>query len=126
MIELYISSEVQTSPQEIATKLAEQDVECQITPNYSANKGRQLEEGYQIKIFQMDEAKEFKEKVWNTLQPWLNLTCAFVKVENKYMGCVLNWPTVFVKSNCPIRQSDLQELNKDLPDNLPECQHKHF
>jgi len=126
MIELYISSEVQTSPQEIATKLAEKDVECQITPNYSANKGRQLEEGYQIKIFQMDEGKEFKEKVWNTLQPWLNLTCAFVKVENKYMGCVLNWPTVFVKSNCPIRQSDLQELNKDLPDNPPECQHKHF
>ena len=42
MIELWISSEVETSAKEIASKLAEQDVECQIIPNYSANKGGQL------------------------------------------------------------------------------------
>ena len=110
MIELYISSEIATSIQEIAAKMAEQNVECQITSNYSSNKGKQLEAGYYIKIFQMEEGLEFKDKVWNVLQPWLNLTCAFVRVENKYMGCVLNWPTVFVKSNCPIRQSDEKDL----------------
>ena len=109
MIELWISSEVETSAKEIATKLSLQDVECQVTPNYSANKDRQLEDGYHIKIFQMDEGLEFKDKVWNVLQPWLNLKCAFVKVENKYMGCVLNWPTVFTKTNCPVRQSDEED-----------------
>ncbi len=113
MIELWISSEVETSAQEIATKLAEQDVECQIIPNYSANKGGQLETGYHIKIFEMVEGTEFKDKVWSVLQPWLKLTCAFVKVENKYMGCVLNWPTVFAKSNCPIRQLDQEETESN-------------
>ena len=27
---------------------------------------------------------------------------AFIQYKNEYMGCILNWPGVFTKSNCTI------------------------
>ena len=36
-----------------------------------------------------------------SLKNKFDLTCGHVVVGKEYMGCVLNWPGVFVKSNCP-------------------------
>ena len=54
-----------------------------------------------VKFFNLKD-EDFKEKVWNILQPKLNLECAYVKVEERYMGCIYNWPKVFTESNCKL------------------------
>ena len=41
--------------------------------------------------------KKILKKVWKSLQSLLDVQCAHVKDENKYEGCVMNWPNVFVK-----------------------------
>ena len=101
MIELYISSSIKIKRKIILQKLIEKGVECNITKNLSSvqNKCLDLEYGYYIKIFNVDE-KTFIDKVWNQIQPLLKLECAYVKYSDKYMGCVMNWPNVFVKSKC--------------------------
>jgi hypothetical protein len=102
MIELYISSHKSTSRLELAKLL--QHTECQITDNYSSvicpgQTQNVIEQGYYIKFFDI-KPDDFKEKVWNIIQPILELKCAYVKADSDYMGCVLNWPVVFTPSNC--------------------------
>ena len=102
MLTLYISSDIHTTPENIAKLLSNEGVECQVYQNYSSYKIKDScvpEVGYKIKIFDIDKS-DFKDKVWNIIQTSLNLKCAFVKYRDEYRGCVLNWPNVFTKSNC--------------------------
>jgi hypothetical protein len=102
MIELYISSPILTSSLAITQKLATNNIECQVYENYSTICNKTVEPGYYIKIFDVLPG-EFKRKVWNKLAKEMNLKCAYVITE-EYKGCVLNWPNVFVKSNCHVNR----------------------
>ena len=95
-IDLYVSSTVHTSARKISELLT---VQCQITNNISRTKSGSLEQGYHIKLIDFDRAN-FKREVWEPLKDLLGIKCAFVKDEDYYMGCVLNWPSVFVRSRC--------------------------
>jgi hypothetical protein len=104
MIELYISVEnTLITSKDITELLSSNNVECQITENYSSCKCNKLakpsvEKGFYIKIFNLNPIV-FKEKVWDILKLVLSMSCAFVECE-EYKGCVLNWPGVFRDSMC--------------------------
>ncbi len=103
MIELYFSTETATTPYEIALLLANNNVECQVYNNYSSSRNcnkMTLEPGYYVKLFNLND-RDFKKNVWNIIQPLFHLECAYVKANDTYMGCLLNWPGVFTPSNCP-------------------------
>ena len=106
-IDLYVSSPVPTSTRELAKLLR---VECQISENTSVVKDGTVETGYHIKLIDFN-SKEFKERIWRPLKKLLRIRCAFVKEEDQYMGCVLNWPSVFVKSCCAATPDDGFSLN---------------
>lgn len=104
MITLNISTSTQHKKQDLYKIFVDGCIECQITPTASSVKSKdkdnyKLEKGYCIKIFDFDR-REFKTKIWEPLAKLLNLQCAFVIEDNEYMGCIQNWPNVFVKSNC--------------------------
>lgn len=103
MIELFISSPILIEATTILKVLMIYGVECNITTNISSVPNEcanfTLEYGFHLKLFNINESN-FKKKVWNLLQPILKLKCAYVRHEHKYMGCVLNWPGVFVKTQC--------------------------
>lgn len=106
LIELYISTHVETTPKKITEILSQHKVECQVTENFSSvrdlcslDSKMIVEHGFYIKIFNIPSIC-FKDRVWEILKPYLSISCAFVKYDNKYMGCVLNWPTIFRKSEC--------------------------
>mgnify|MGYP001287213543 CR=1 FL=1 len=96
-IHLYISTSLDVSLTEIASLLS--SVECQITQNISITKDHVKEIGFHIILIDFNSI-DFKEKVWKPLQKRLKLHCAFVRDEDRYTGCVLNWPGVFVESKC--------------------------
>lgn len=95
-IDLYVSSTVHTSARKIAELLS---VQCQITNNISRTKSDVIEQGYHIKLIDFDRSN-FKRDIWEPLKELLGIQCAFVKDDDYYMGCVLNWPSVFVRSRC--------------------------
>ena len=102
MIELYLSTNKNITSTEIIEELMKNHVECQIYNNISAiySCGESYKEnGFYLKLFNINE-KNFKKKVWKSLQLLLDVRCAHVKDANKYEGCVMNWPNVFVKSKC--------------------------
>tara|TARA_B110000114_G_C14848668_1_gene299718 strand:+ start:181 stop:501 length:321 start_codon:yes stop_codon:yes gene_type:complete len=102
MIELYLSTNKNIKSEEIIDELMKTKIECQIYNNISAinSCGESYKEnGFYLKLFNVTE-KNFKKKVWMSLQSLLDVHCAHVKYENKYEGCVMNWPNVFVKSKC--------------------------
>ena len=75
---------------------------CQLHKTYSnvlINNKIVQEVGYCIQIFEIDNAA-FKKKIWKPLKNLLNLTCAYVKKEGEYMGCILNWPGLFRPTIC--------------------------
>lgn len=117
MTTLWISTSVTTSEETIASALAEKLVESQVYKNISSitckDKGY-IEVGYKIVLLNV-EKEDFIDKVWNVLQPILNLKCAHIKYKKEYRGCIMNWPEVFVQSRC--------ELGK-LPDKKPIKLHK--
>jgi hypothetical protein len=96
-LHIYISSnECRTcSAKELINIIQKQ---CQITKNYNFTEKNSAEEGFHIKIFNIDNIEIIK--LWNLLKSRLNLKCAFVKKDNEYMGCILNWPNVFRQSAC--------------------------
>lgn len=104
MIELYVSTEnVLVTSKDLVELLAVNDVECQITDNYSSYRCNSLtkpvtEKGFYIKVFNLPVLL-FKKKVWEILKTCLSISCAFVECE-EYKGCVLNWPKVFRVSVC--------------------------
>jgi len=100
---LYISTSKRTSKKKIVAKLLKKNVYSQIYKNASSFIN-DVEDGYKIVILNVS-ATEFKRKVWRVLQPYLHLTCAFVKDKN-YRGCVLNWPGIFRKSACPSEKNN--------------------
>jgi len=130
MIDLYISSRVETSTRELAKIIK---TECQISENISVVKDGAIETGYHIRLIDFDR-KEFKKKIWEPLQELLKLQCAFVKEENQYMGCTRNWPSVFVQSQCAASPVDgeapcflkkcisLTEVPVTKPSSLVSCQ----
>ena len=65
------------------------------------NKKYKIENGLLIKLFDLS-TDDFKNIVWPYLKDKYKLNCAYVKYTDKYMGCILNWPNVFTKSNCQI------------------------
>lgn len=109
MIELYISTQQKITVKKIVQLFVEQEVKCFVIENFSScvdkcntsiKKNKMVaEKGFIINIFGLDTSL-FKEKIWNNIQPLLKLKCAFVKCD-EYMGCVMNWPNIFVNSNCP-------------------------
>ena len=106
MIELYITtSDVPSSTEEIVKLLYDNNVECQVMESCCSFKcgggteNLSLEKGYYINLFNVLSC-EFKEKVWEVLAPFLNLSCAYVKDEGRYVGCIKNWPCVFRGSDC--------------------------
>lgn len=110
MIELYISSKIEISSKEIINILSKKGVECLILENYSSCHKKctkstlkpdlTVEKGFILKIFNISPLL-FKVRVWNVLQPLLNLECAFVVCPDIYTGCIQNWPYVFRDSACP-------------------------
>ena len=106
MFVLYISSSSNVSITELAEKLHKQEVECMITQNFSVTP-ELIETGFEIKLFNL-EKENFKEKVWDLLQPLMDLKCAHVIFRDEYRGCVLNWPGIFDKNNCKWDQNKLE------------------
>jgi len=101
MITLNISTTVVHNKQDIYRLFIDGGVECQITKHISSvTKECTLERGYTIRIFNVRKP-QFKEKIWEPLVLLLQLKCGFVIEDNEYMGCVQNWPNVFVPSRCP-------------------------
>jgi hypothetical protein len=98
-MDLYISSRVETSEHAIVEALLETSTDSQIMKNSSSSRDGGVEIGYHIKLFEITESN-FKERVWNILQPMLSLECAFVD-SLYYRGCTSNWSPVFRKSSCP-------------------------
>lgn len=98
-MQLNISTDVPTSCEEIARALLNNGVQSQVSMNSSTHLDT-VEPGYCILLVDGVPEKEFKEKVWNVLQPMFNLCCAFVD-SPYYKGCVLNWPVAFRDSACP-------------------------
>jgi hypothetical protein len=104
MIELYLSTNKNITSDEIIDELMKNEVECQIYCNISSIHScdkTYKEKGFYLKLFNINE-KNFRKKVWNCLEPLLNIKCAHVKYEDKYMGCIMNWPDVFVKCKCEL------------------------
>ena len=103
MITLNISTAVVHNKHDIYKLFIDGGVECQITKNISTVNNNIteyiLEKGYTIKIFNFNRSN-FKEKIWEPLALLLQLQCGFVIEDNEYMGCVKNWPNVFVPSKC--------------------------
>ena len=102
MITLNISTSINHNINELLEFFKLSDIECQITTTSSIlkkNKKCIIETGYIIKFFVIDK-NDFKELVWKPLQQLLDLKCAFILVENEYMGCIKNCPNVFTKSHC--------------------------
>ena len=109
MIELYISTQEKITPQDLAQLFVEQEIKCLVIENFSScvnkcstsiKKNKMVaEKGFIINIFDLDTSL-FKSKIWDNIQPLLKLKCAFVKCD-EYMGCVMDWPNIFVISNCP-------------------------
>jgi hypothetical protein len=102
-MDLYISSRVETSEQAIVEALLRANTDSQIVKNSSSSRDGGVEIGYNIKLFEITE-NNFKERVWNILQPMLGLECGFVD-SLYYKGCTSNWSPVFRKSSCPTAQS---------------------
>ena len=104
MLTLNISSHIDIPETELTKLFADKKIACQVTkttnsvPN--ADGTYRVEKGYRLLIFDTDGAT-FRDTVWNDLKDKLALRCAFVKYRDSYMGCVMNWPGVFTKSNCP-------------------------
>ena len=67
MIELYVSTEnVLVTSKDLVELLAVNDVECQITDNYSLTEPA-TEKGFYIKVFNLPVLL-FKKKVWEILK----------------------------------------------------------
>ncbi len=109
MITLNISSSIDITLLELTSFFTNKKIKCQITTTTSSvpdNNGQyQVENGFRLLIFDLD-GHEFKKEIWEPLQKRLDLKCAFVKYRDDYMGCVLNWPGVFTKSNCPGKECE--------------------
>ncbi len=116
MITLNISSKIEISSQELAHFFAEKNIKARIinttssVPDETDQNKHIVEYGFSLLIFDID-GKTFKSQVWDPLQSKLNLKCAFVKYRDDYMGCVLNWPGVFVESKCPGKIDHFQNTN---------------
>ena len=98
---MYISSKdcQNVEIDEIVNKL---NVSCQVyrTFNSVEEKGKLVNEaGFCIKTFNV-ESMAYMKKVWEPLKTLLYLKCGFVRKEDEYMGCILNWPNVFRYSEC--------------------------
>ena len=104
MIKLNISSTKITNIRDILNLFIELNIDVQIVKTLSTIKTKNnniiVENGYTIKIFEYDK-ETFKDKIWKLLKEKFDLQCAFIKIDNEYMGCILNWPCVFTPSNCP-------------------------
>ena len=108
MIELYISTQEKMTPQDLVQLFVDQEIKCFVIENFSSCvnqcntslKNKMItEKGFIIRIFDLDPSL-FKQKIWDNIQPLLKLKCAFVEC-NEYKGCIMNWPNIFVDSNCP-------------------------
>ena len=104
MLTLNISSQIKIPDDELLEIFISQKIKCQVTSTISSVPDKdgnyQIENGYQLLIFDIDGDK-FKESIWPPLKEKLDIVCAYIKYRDEYMGCVLNWPGVFCKSNCP-------------------------
>jgi hypothetical protein len=104
MITLNISTNIidDNLEEKIIKLFTKNNIECQLIKTKSSVKYsnlHEIENGFQIKMFKI-EPIFFKEHIWSNLKKMMNLKCAFVKYDEEYMGCVLNWPNVFTNSNC--------------------------
>lgn len=103
MLTLNLSSEACMTSDELLNLFIELKLECQIIETKSCVKcghGFRAEDGYIIKIFGDIDGDVFKQKVWSRLKEAMKIKCAFVRYKDEYMGCILNWPGVFTKTNC--------------------------
>lgn len=98
-MQLSISTTVPTSCEKISRALLDNGVQNQVSGNISTHLNT-TEPGYCIFFPDGVEEKEFKVKVWDVLQPMLDLCCAFIDSPH-YKGCVRNWPVAFRASDCP-------------------------
>ena len=72
---------------------------CNITKIYSGIENGNEEPGYRIDFRDITN-ENFRDNIWPKLKEQFGLKCAFVRKKYEYMGCILNWPNVFTKSNC--------------------------
>ena len=101
IINLYISSKKCDDYNKIdILKLLNQYI-VQVTSTYSNveyKENNKIEKGFKLTFCKIDDLKELKQ-IWGILKPKLNLECAYVNCPT-YLGCILNIPNVFTKSNC--------------------------
>jgi len=105
MIDLYLSTSKKITSERLLDELVKNEVECQIYDNVSSMRscGKPYKEkGFYLKLSSSVTDETFREKVWDCLVKLLDIKCAYVKYEDKYMGCVMNWPGVFVESKCEL------------------------
>ena len=109
-MELNISSSKINNVNDILNLFVKLNIEVQVIETKSTikncNNRLSIESGYKIKIYKYNR-DTFKEIVWKALKDKFHLECAFIKVENEYMGCILNWPEVFTPSKCSGKKIDV-------------------
>ena len=87
----------------IADFFMKNHIETNITKVLSTVKCGQtmnVENGLQIMFFE-SSSNIMKSIIWPYLRDLLDLECAYIKYRDEYVGCILDWPNVFIKSNCP-------------------------
>ena len=98
--ELSISSTNINSCNDVANFLQNMGVICSVTDNISIVPfGKKLlkENGCRIKIGTHDP-NLINTNFWNKIKSEYNLECAYLHVEGKYKGCIMNY---LRHSNCP-------------------------
>ena len=99
MIDLYISTKEEISSMKISQIIFDQGIREFQVFSYISGEKTGLEYGFHIKCLKIENFA-FLINVWNPLKKILDLECAFIKVDNDYMGCILNWPNITTISNC--------------------------
>ena len=107
-IKLYISTLKKYTSFDIAKKMYDLNIECQVYDNYSSiihSCGqKQLEHGFCI--YYIDVSNEtFKDIAWPYFKNELDIDCAFVE-STDYKGCIMNWPNLFRPSMCRMIKKD--------------------
>ena len=97
---LSISSDKIKNCNEVAEFLKKNKIMCSVTENTSVvsyNGQYQIEKGCRI-LFNSHKPKMINNNFWDSLKNEFDLTCAHLKVEGKFKGCIYDY---LKDSACP-------------------------
>lgn len=81
--------------EEVATFFQTHDIACMVTKNTSVLDQNTIEHGCKINIL---DSNAMNHTLWDKLKTQFDLTCAHLKKEKLFYGCIYDY---FRKSNCP-------------------------